>query len=66
MQLFPLFQRAGRYALPLVAGAMLAGAAVAKDITIAHVYSKTGPLEAYGKQTQTGLMLGLDYATGAR
>ncbi len=31
---------------------------------IAHVYSKTGPLEAYGKQTQTGLMMGLDYATG--
>jgi hypothetical protein len=27
-------------------------------------YSKTGPLEAYGKQTQTGLMMGLDYATG--
>ncbi|MFN3295982.1 substrate-binding domain-containing protein [Caldimonas sp.] len=35
-----------------------------KDIRIAHVYSKTGPLEAYGKQTQTGLMLGLEYATG--
>ena len=34
------------------------------DIRIAHVYSKTGPLEAYGKQTQTGLMMGLDYATG--
>jgi branched-chain amino acid transport system substrate-binding protein len=33
------------------------------EIRIAHVYSKTGPLEAYGKQTQTGLMLGLDYAT---
>src|SRR4030095_15019468 len=33
------------------------------DIRIAHVYSKTGPLEAYGKQTQTGLMLGLEYAT---
>ena len=33
------------------------------DIRIAHVYSKTGPLEAYGKQTQTGLMMGLDYAT---
>ncbi|MWO20052.1 ABC transporter substrate-binding protein, partial [Escherichia coli] len=33
-------------------------------IRIAHVYSKTGPLEAYGKQTQTGLMMGLDYATG--
>ena len=34
------------------------------DIRIAHVYSKTGPLEAYGKQTQTGLLMGLDYATG--
>jgi branched-chain amino acid transport system substrate-binding protein len=34
------------------------------DIRIAHIYSKTGPLEAYGKQTQTGLMMGLDYATG--
>jgi branched-chain amino acid transport system substrate-binding protein len=36
----------------------------AKDIKIAFVYSRTGPLEAYGKQTQTGLMMGLDYATG--
>lgn len=34
------------------------------EIRIAHVYGKTGPLEAYGKQTQTGLMLGLEYATG--
>ncbi|WP_151631875.1 substrate-binding domain-containing protein [Noviherbaspirillum aerium] len=36
----------------------------AKDIKIAHVYDKTGPLEAYAKQTQIGLMMGLDYATG--
>src|SRR5512133_3553241 len=36
----------------------------ATDIKIAHVYDKTGPLEAYAKQTQTGLMMGLDYATG--
>jgi branched-chain amino acid transport system substrate-binding protein len=36
----------------------------AKDIKIAHVYDKTGPLEAYAKQTQTGLLMGLDYATG--
>ena len=36
----------------------------AKDIKIAHIYSRTGPLEAYGKQTQTGLMMGLEYATG--
>jgi branched-chain amino acid transport system substrate-binding protein len=33
------------------------------EIRIAHIYSKTGPLEAYAKQTQTGLMMGLDYAT---
>ena len=38
--------------------------AQADEIRIAHIYSKTGPLEAYGKQTQTGLMMGLDYATG--
>ena len=35
----------------------------AKEIRIAHIYSRTGPLEAYGKQTATGLMMGLDYAT---
>jgi branched-chain amino acid transport system substrate-binding protein len=35
----------------------------AKDIKIAHVYDKTGPLEAYAKQTQAGLMMGLEYAT---
>jgi len=64
MKPFPLLKQAARLALPLVAGAMLAGAAVAKDIKIAHIYSKTGPLEAYGKQTATGLMLGLEYATG--
>ncbi len=38
--------------------------AAGSEIRIAHVYSKTGPLEAYGRQTQTGLMMGLDYATG--
>jgi len=35
-----------------------------KPIKIAHIYSKTGPLEAYGKQTAIGFMMGLDYATG--
>ena len=39
------------------------GAAVA-DIKIAHVYGKTGALEAYAKQSHIGLMLGLEYATG--
>jgi branched-chain amino acid transport system substrate-binding protein len=40
-----------------------AALAQAKEIKIAHIYSKTGPLEAYGKQTATGFMMGLDYAT---
>ena len=31
-----------------------------KDIKIAHIYSRTGPLEAYGKQTQTGLLMALE------
>jgi branched-chain amino acid transport system substrate-binding protein len=51
----------------LLAAATLAGAsalAFAQDIKIAHVYDKTGPLEAYAKQTQAGLMMGLEYATG--
>ena len=43
---------------------LCAGVAVAQDIKIAHVYDKTGPLEAYAKQTQTGLMMGLNYGTG--
>ncbi|HTT11443.1 MAG TPA: substrate-binding domain-containing protein [Burkholderiaceae bacterium] len=37
-----------------------------KEIRIAHVYDKTGPLEAYAKQTQTGLMMGFEYATGGK
>ncbi|MCK6414970.1 MAG: substrate-binding domain-containing protein [Giesbergeria sp.] len=50
----------------LATGLPAATAALAQtgEIRIAHVYSKTGPLEAYGKQTQTGLMMGLNYATG--
>ena len=40
------------------------GALAQSEIRIAHVYSKTGPLEAYGKQTQAGLQMGLEYATG--
>ncbi|WP_295850611.1 substrate-binding domain-containing protein [uncultured Xylophilus sp.] len=51
-------------AATLAAAAAAPAFAQGKDIKIAHIYSKTGPLEAYGKQTQTGLMMGLDYATG--
>ena len=50
---------AAAFALPGLAFAQGKG-----EIRIAHVYSKTGPLEAYGKQTATGFMMGLDYATG--
>jgi branched-chain amino acid transport system substrate-binding protein len=39
-------------------------AAQAADLKIALIYSKTGPLEAYAKQTETGLNLGLEYLTG--
>ena len=52
----------------LIAALLLAGQAFAqsKEIRIAHVYDKTGPLEAYAKQTHAGLMMGLEYATGGR
>ncbi len=51
-------------ALAVTTAVIPAAMAQGKDIKIAHIYSKTGPLEAYGKQTQTGLMMGLSYATG--
>jgi branched-chain amino acid transport system substrate-binding protein len=38
--------------------------AQAKDIKIAIIASKTGPLEAYAKQTIVGFNMGLSYATG--
>jgi branched-chain amino acid transport system substrate-binding protein len=52
-------------ALATVAASAVSTPAMAQsnEIRIAHIYSKTGPLEAYGKQTQTGLMMGLNYAT---
>jgi branched-chain amino acid transport system substrate-binding protein len=59
-RLFPITLLAGALAAALASPAAWAQG----EVRIAHVYSKTGPLEAYGKQTQTGLMMGLDYATG--
>lgn len=49
-------------ALALVAP--LAFAQAGKDIKIALLAGKTGPLEAYAKQTIIGFNMGLDYATG--
>ncbi|MDP2493491.1 substrate-binding domain-containing protein [Shimia thalassica] len=47
----------------MVSALALTSAAFA-DIKIAHIYGKTGPFEAYAKQSHDGLMLGLEYATG--
>ena len=57
-------QRRTLIAIAALAAAVGAPALAQSDIKIAHIYSKTGPLEAYGKQTQAGLMMGLNYATG--
>ncbi len=60
-----MFQTTRRVAvMALACGAAAAFAQSGGEIRIAHVYSKTGPLEAYGKQTHVGLMMGLNYATG--
>jgi branched-chain amino acid transport system substrate-binding protein len=48
-----------------ISAALLAGAAAARadDLKIALIHGRTGPLEAYAKQTETGLRLGFEYAT---
>jgi branched-chain amino acid transport system substrate-binding protein len=43
--------------------ALLASAASAADLKIALIAGKTGALEAYAKQTETGFMMGLEYLT---
>jgi len=53
-------------AAPVLAAASALAFAQAKEIKIAHIYDKTGILEAYAKQTHTGLMMGLEYATGGK
>ena len=57
-------QRRTLVALAALAATTSLSAFAADEIRIAHIYSKTGPLEAYGKQTQIGLQMGLEYATG--
>ena len=51
------------FILGVVSSLALTSAAMA-EIRIAHIYGKTGALEAYAKQSHDGLMLGLEYATG--
>jgi branched-chain amino acid transport system substrate-binding protein len=54
-----------RFALTTLAVSMLASAAAAgaEDLKIALITSKTGPLETYAKQTESGFMMGLNYLT---
>ncbi|HJV96523.1 MAG TPA: substrate-binding domain-containing protein [Albitalea sp.] len=52
--------------MAMAAGLCLAGLAHAQtnaELRIAHVYSQSGPLEAYGKQTAVGFRMGLEFAT---
>ncbi len=49
--------------LAVAIGALVASAAFADDLNVALIYGRTGPLEAYAKQTETGLRLGFEYAT---
>ena len=44
--------------------ALTLATAASAEIRIAHIYGKTGPFEAYAKQSHDGLMMGLEYATG--
>ena len=58
-------QRRNLMALAVLAAAVAAPAfSQPKEIKVAVIASKTGPLEAYAKQTIVGFNMGLDYATG--
>jgi len=54
-----------RRSFTLMAGVALAlpSAAQQPPLKVALIYGKTGPFEAYARQTEAGFMLGLDYAT---
>ncbi len=49
-----------------LAACLLAGVACAADVKIALIAGKTGALEAYARETETGFMLGLEYLTGGK
>ena len=59
-----------RLLLPLVAAFIMLGlvlpasAQQGKPVKVALIADKTGPLEAYAKQTVAGFIMGLEYATG--
>ena len=53
------------YLIPIALAASLAlpAAASAQELKIALIAGKTGALEAYAKETETGFMMGLEYLT---
>src|SRR5258706_1686312 len=55
--------RTVRSAILAVSALLVCSLVRAQKIRVAFVYDKTGPREAYAKQTQTGFRMGLDYAT---
>jgi branched-chain amino acid transport system substrate-binding protein len=49
-----------------IASMFACGMVAAQDIKIALIAGKTGPLEAYAKDTETGFMMGLEYLTAGK
>jgi branched-chain amino acid transport system substrate-binding protein len=45
---------------------LLASTAAAQELKIALIAGKTGALEAYAKETETGFMMGLEYLTAGK
>jgi branched-chain amino acid transport system substrate-binding protein len=50
----------------LIAAAFAPALAQAQDLKVALIAGKTGPLEPYAKETETGFMMGLEYLTGGK
>jgi branched-chain amino acid transport system substrate-binding protein len=50
----------------LAAYAFAPALAAAQDMKIALIAGKTGALEAYARETETGFMMGLEYLTGGK
>ncbi len=53
-------------AAALVSATLLAAPSWAQELKIALIAGKTGALEAYAKETETGFMMGLEYLTGGK
>lgn len=60
--------RLHQLAIAVVAAAGISSVAMAqsKEVKIAHVIDKTGPLEPFATASNIGMMLGLEYATGGK